>query len=188
MCHVGKQITYILYLFIGLKATLAVFVIVIVSVMKQLILHPTSSIKIISSGLTQKGLTWSLLFWSIYNTLNPLSLLGNFIRGMWNIVVSLIKLPLILACEFRSFCFMNDEKYSDTSYIRSFLSIWALIKDCIKESLYYCKLFYGGPRVIFDEFVLANKHSRHQLQFISLCGRKVLNLRFFVCDFFLKIF
>ncbi|KAK6643429.1 hypothetical protein RUM43_004934 [Polyplax serrata] len=132
----------------GLKATLAVFVIVIVSVMKQLILHPTSSIKIISSGLTQKGLTWSLLFWSIYNTLNPLSLLGNFIRGMWNIVVSLIKLPLILACEFRSFCFMNDEKYSDTSYIRSFLSIWALVKDCIKESLYYCKLFYGGPRVV----------------------------------------
>lgn len=122
----------------------------------------------------QRQLSYKLIFHSIWNTLNPISLSFYTIKITFNTIVFLtIKLPMFLACEFRSMCMIYDEKYSDRSYIKTVVAGWAIVKDALKEAVYYWKLCYNGPRIIIEELLLSENHSRGQLQWASLCGRKV---------------
>lgn len=138
-----------------------------------MIIHPTRSLKIFTSALSQREMSWSLIVRSVWNTLNPLAFVIILCKSLCNFAVLLIKSPLFFACEFRSLYMINDDKYIDASYVKAIISLWIAVKNSLKEIFYYMKLLYNGPRVILEEFLLANKYSNHHFQFVSLCGRKV---------------
>lgn len=150
------------------------FVIALISILKQTIQRSSINRFLIINEFQQRQLTFKLIFTSIWNTLNPFSLTLNVIKTSFNAIVFIfIKYPMFLACEFRSICMIYDEKYSDRSYIKAAIIGWSLVKDAMKEALYYWKLLYNGPRVIIEELLLSENHSKGQLQWASLCGRKV---------------
>lgn len=116
----------------------------------------------------------SLAVWSIWNTFNPFSITANIFKILFDVLILLIiKLPLTIAAEVRSLCMIYDQEYSDPSYVKSILNYWPFLKDAFKEALYCWKLAYNGPRILLEEFLSADNISRHHLQLISLCGRKV---------------
>lgn len=162
------------YFILGLKSTGALFIIVTVSIMKQFINNSNLSRRMIVKEFKLRELNISLILRSLRNSLNPFSFVIGCIKVSCNVVVLLlVKLPMFLACELRSLSMINDDKYLDTSYIKAILAVSVLVKNAVKEVIYYWKLFFNGPRVIFDELIEADNRSRHQLQFLSLCGRKV---------------
>lgn len=150
------------------------FVIALISIVKQAFQKSSPKRFSIMNEFQQRQLTFKFIFTSVWNTLNPLSLTLNVLKTTFNSVIFLtIKWPMFLACEFRSICMIYDEQYSDRSYIKAAIIGWALVKEALKEALYYWKLLYNGPRIIMEELIWSENYSRGQDQWASLCGRKV---------------
>ena len=153
-----------------MKTTIAVFIIVIVSLIKQFIKRPFLSIGLIASEFAQKGLTISFVIKSVWKTFNPFSLTKFFLKTAF---ILPLKLIVNFIKEYSLLQVNNDKQYFGISYVRFVVTIWKSLKHSLKELSYYCKLCYTAPKLILEEFLLANKYSKHHLQFVSLCGRKV---------------
>ncbi|KAL0278493.1 UNVERIFIED_CONTAM: hypothetical protein PYX00_000309 [Menopon gallinae] len=159
-----------------LKTIFAITIIALLSGIKKIVQQGKINNSVFKKEFKSRQLTMSLAVWSMWNTFNPFSVTANVLRTLVDTVILLtIKLPLTVAAEIRSLCMIYDQEYSDPSYVKSVLNYWPFLKDAFKEALYCWKLAYNGPRIILEEFLSADNISRHHLQLISLCGRKVVS-------------
>ncbi|KAJ9587824.1 hypothetical protein L9F63_018748, partial [Diploptera punctata] len=113
---------------------------------------------------------------AVMNSLNPFELISStlkFFSYLW--LNCLVRVPLTLMYELLAIIFKDESKgYFSTITENMFICI-SLIIEAAKEICYICSLIYSAPKMLLDELVISHRDPKHELQTVSLCGRKVVS-------------
>jgi hypothetical protein len=111
----------------------------------------------------------------VINSLSPTQLILTCVSVSWYMSYTLtVKLPVSVLSNIGSFISRRikygfSENRSETS-----LSHWSLVLAAIKELFCICTIVYTAPRMLVQELITSHRGAMHQLQTVSLCGRKVV--------------
>jgi len=116
-------------------------------------------IRIFYKERKKRGVGMSLFVESLATTFHPGNLVVFILIWVYGTILTIIRLPLKIF-----YSILDTPVYLYWLYLLHFV---------IKESVYIFKVLYSVPRVLFEEIVLP-EHPRnvHQLQTLSVCGRK----------------
>nr|CAD7204931.1 unnamed protein product [Timema douglasi] len=108
---------------------------------------------------------------SIINTLHPLNMiLSTFYLGWWFLVTFSFKLPLLVLLEMKGLCM----KGKTSTFVHLVCLYCALLYDAAREMWLMLRILFTAPRILFEDLFMTRRGAKHQLQTVSLCGRKVV--------------
>ncbi|PNF33020.1 hypothetical protein B7P43_G16381 [Cryptotermes secundus] len=111
----------------------------------------------------------------IINSLSPKQLILSCVSGSWQVSYILtVTLPVFVMSEIR-FLVSRKRNYGISECIpETAFSQWGLVLAAIKELFCICAIVYTAPRMLVQELITSHRGAMHQLQTVSLCGRKVV--------------
>lgn len=120
-------------------------------------------------------ITAQLLCKGIITSLNPKHLILTAVRGIWRVTyILIVTLPVFIASEIRSLVSRKKDCGISGSISETVFSHWSLVLEAIKELFSICGIVYTAPRMLVQELIISHRGPMHQLQTVSLCGRKVV--------------
>jgi hypothetical protein len=119
--------------------------------------------------------TAQLLCSGIVTLLNPKYLVLTTVRGSWRVSYNIaVTLPGFVVSEIRSLVSRKKGCGISGSISETAFSHWSLVLEAIKELFSICGIVYTAPRMLVQELITSHRGPMHQLQTVSLCGRKVV--------------
>nr|CAD7449238.1 unnamed protein product [Timema bartmani] len=108
---------------------------------------------------------------AIINTLHPLNIILSILYlGWWFLVTFSFKLPLLFLLELRFLCM----KGKTSTFVHLVCLYCALMYDAAREIWIMLRILFTAPRILFEDLFMTRRGAKHQLQTVSLCGRKVV--------------
>nr|CAD7433231.1 unnamed protein product [Timema monikensis] len=108
---------------------------------------------------------------SIINTLHPVNIiLSIFYLGWWFLVTFSFRLPLLFLLEIKGLCM----KGKTSTFVHLVCLYCALMYDAAREMWHMLRILFTAPRILFEDLFMTRRGAKHQLQTVSLCGRKVV--------------
>lgn len=145
-----------------LRSTFYLAVIVVISTLKTYLSSSTVSLtETFKTELYRRSFTLSLISNSIYNMLSLNTVIEMFLM-FFKLPLEAMKLPIRAV-----------NVVLDTPIYLYWLYLGHYV---LQELVYLFKVFYQAPRVLFEELFLPETPANvHQLQTLSVCGRKVVS-------------
>ncbi|XP_069685750.1 uncharacterized protein [Periplaneta americana] len=141
------------------------------SVFKKIInINPT-----ITTEVERRQCTPQFISSSILNSLSPKQLIVCGFSFFWCISYTCtITVPHIIVCEVRALVLRDKNFGYSKSITEMTFNYCAMIIAAIKEFFNLANIVYTAPRMLIEELVVSHRDPMHQLQTVSLCGRKVV--------------
>lgn len=171
----------------GIKICTILVLITGVSIIKQLLVLAKRTdmslyrkiLRINSIIVTEAGkrqCTVQQLCKGIINSLSPRQAILTCVSLSWHVsYILMVTLPVFVVSEIWSLVSRKknydgiSENISDTAF-----GHWCLILAAVKEFFSICTIVYTAPRMLVQELITSHRGAMHQLQTVSLCGRKVV--------------
>nr|XP_024216399.1 uncharacterized protein LOC106678814 isoform X3 [Halyomorpha halys] len=167
-----------------LRSTFYLALIVIISTIKSSLSSSTVSLtETFKTELYKRSFTLSLISNSIYNILS-LNTVLEMILMFFKLPLEAIKLPIrtmnIVFDTPKHLLNLTISLFPDassTTDVKEIYLYWLYLAHYVLQELVYLfKVFYQAPRVLFEELFLPETPANvHQLQTLSVCGRKVVS-------------
>ncbi|XP_021938483.1 uncharacterized protein LOC110839019 isoform X2 [Zootermopsis nevadensis] len=111
----------------------------------------------------------------IINSLRPKQLFFSWLSVFWRTgYICAVTVPLFAITEFWALVSRKTNySFSETTAESSF-NYWSLFLASIKEAVCIMTIIYTAPRMLIQELIISHHGPKHQLQTVSLCGRKVV--------------
>lgn len=125
----------------------------------------------IVNEVQKRQCTTQLMRTGIISSLKPKQLLLSCLSVSWFMIyICTVALPVFVMTEIRTLIARRlNHGISETSS-----NYWSLVLEAFKEAFYIWTIVYTAPRVFIQELITSHHGSKHQLQTVSLCGRKVV--------------
>lgn len=133
---------------------------------------------LVQREVKRRNLTWSIVWKSICNSFDPLTIVRTFLFFIWWILISFILMwPYILFRELEAIrcCLFLGHAGYPSSLIGFIFEYTPLIYGAVKEIFLITGIILRAPRLIYEELFEKRNEEKHFLQTISLCGRKVVS-------------
>lgn len=125
--------------------------------------------------IRKRHLTPHLLCTCVMNSLSPKQLLLSCLSVCcWMCYIFTVTVPVFVIDEMRSFVSMRVNRGLSECTTERSCSYLSLVFAALKEAFCIFTIIYTAPRMLLQELVTSHRGALHQLQTVSLCGRKVL--------------
>ncbi|XP_067005165.2 uncharacterized protein [Anabrus simplex] len=116
----------------------------------------------------------SFLLRGLCHSLHPIHIASTTLIWIWWFgVTTFIRIPILMFREILLFSLKGSITPGTNAEI--VYNWWKLLCESLKELWYLWKVIYTGPRILIEEILRSNQGQSHQLQTVSLCGRKVVS-------------
>lgn len=133
---------------------------------------------LVQREVKRRNLTWNIVWKSICNSFDPLTIVKTIFFFMWWILISFILMwPYILYRELEAIrcCLFLGHAGYPSSLIGFIFEYTPLIYGAVREIFSIARIVIRAPRLIYEELFESRNNEKHSLQTISLCGRKVVS-------------
>lgn len=170
----------------GIQVCTAVIFITGVSIFKKLLTLVRKTdmslyrkiLNIILSILTEvekRQCTPQFLSTGIINSLRPKQLFLSWFSAFWyTVYVCTVTMPVFVITEIRALVLRKTNYGFPETIAESSSNYRSLVLAAIKEAFCIWTIIYTAPRMLIQEFLVSHHGPKHQLQTVSLCGRKVV--------------
>jgi hypothetical protein len=129
----------------------------------------------IAAEVSKRQRTAQHVWRGILTTLKPRQLIVSCVSESWRVSYILaVRLPVFVVSEIRSFVSRRNDCDISENRSETAFSQWSLVLAAIKELFHICTIVYTAPRILVQELITSHRGAMHQLQTVSLCGRKVV--------------
>jgi hypothetical protein len=170
----------------GIKICTTLILITGVSILKELLVLAKKTdmslyrkiLNINSTILTEvekRQCTPRFLSTGIINSFSPKQLLLSCFSAFWCAVyICAVTVPIFVITEVWALVSRKTNYGFYETIAESSCNYWSLVLAAIKEASYIWTIIYTAPRILIQELVISHHGPKHQLQTVSLCGRKVV--------------
>lgn len=133
---------------------------------------------LVQREVKRRNLTWNIVWKSICNSFDPLTIFKTILFFIWWILISFILMwPYILYRELEAIrcCLFLGHAGYPSSLIGFIFEYTPLIYGAVKEIFSIAGIVIRAPRLVYEELFENRNNEKHFLQTVSLCGRKVVS-------------
>lgn len=133
---------------------------------------------LVQREVKRRNLTCHIVWKSICNSFDPLTIVKSIFFFLWWILISFIFMwPYILYRELEAIrcCLFLGHAGYPSSLIGFIFEYIPLIYGAVKEFISIAGIVVRAPRLIYEELFENRNDEKHFLQTVSLCGRKVVS-------------